>query len=241
MSRSSARSGRSRFRANSIRACIAPILLVLTALTSCVSGTSAEREHSYEVTGPVTTLVINAQAGSVAVEAGEGPITVTETYRFTRDQPRTSHELEGTTLRLEDAGCAEFDPRCHVEFNVRAPAATAVDVRTRAGAIRIAGLDGDIELTNEAGTVEAAGLASKRVSSSTRTGSITLSFSKPPNDVKASAAFGSVEVMVPTSTAYAVEVSTKLGGSEILVPRDAASPHKISLRTELGGLRVASS
>jgi len=209
----------------------------LLVLTSCVTDGSEPTASTYEIARSVTHLVVNARASNVIVEAGDGPISVTETYGPTGDNPRTSHQVEGTTLRITDTGCRR-PGRCQVEIRARVPAATAADITTRAGAIRLSGLHGEIAVANQAGTVEASGLGSTRVSANTRTGSISLSFSRPPNAVKAWTALGSVVVKVPMTKAYAVDVSTALGGSEILVPRDAASPHKISLRTDLGGVRV---
>jgi hypothetical protein len=230
----------SHIHARRTAACAAVSTAGLLMLTSCVTEGRDPTASSYEVARSVTRLIVDARAGSVVVEAGDGPISVTETYGPAGDNPRTSHQVEGTTLRITDTGCRR-PGRCQVEFRVRVPATTAADITTRAGAVRLTGLDGEVAVVNQTGIVEASGLASARVSASTRTGSISLGFSRPPIAVKASTALGSVVVKVPPTKAYAVDVSTLLGGSEILVPRDPASPHKISLRTDLGGVRVEGS
>jgi len=210
---------------------------VSTAALMVLTEGSEPTASTYEVARSVTHLVVNARASNVIIEAGDGPISVTETYGPTGDNPRTFHQVEGTTLRITDTGCRR-PGRCQVEIRARVPAATAADITTRAGAVRLSGLHGEVAVVNEAGTVEASGLGSARVSANTRTGLISLSSFKPPNAVKAWTALGSVVIKVPKTKAYAVDVSTALGGSEILVPRHAASPHKISLRTDLSGVRV---
>ena len=64
-------------------ACAAVSTLALMMLTSCVTEGSERTDSTYEVARSVTHLIVNAQAGSVVVEAGDGPISVTETYGLT--------------------------------------------------------------------------------------------------------------------------------------------------------------
>jgi DUF4097 and DUF4098 domain-containing protein YvlB len=213
-------------------------LLALTALASCTSANDKTEELSYEVTEQVKSLIVDAQAAAVTVQVGRGPVTVTETYHFSRNRPRTSHQISGTDLRLTDSGCASDESRCAVEFEVRVPASTAVSVTTRAGAVELTDLDGDVTINTDAGAIEGTGLGSDKVSVTTEAGATSLQFTEPPTAVTASTELGAISVKVPGGTAYAVEASTGAGRSDIRVEQDPASPHKISLKTNLGAIRV---
>ncbi|HZA04361.1 MAG TPA: DUF4097 family beta strand repeat-containing protein [Propionibacteriaceae bacterium] len=213
--------------------------LIATAATASCGGLGQRTdEQSYEVTEPVTSLVIDARAGAVSVATGEGPLTVTEMYEYRNDKPRTSHQVDGATLKLTETGCADDTFRCGVHFRIRVPAATAVTITTNAGAVEIDDLDGDIRVTTDAGSVEARNLAGDNVSVETDAGATSLRFREPPTAVQASTDLGAISVEVPRGTAYAVDTVTSVGGANISVDRDPASPHKITLRTNVGGIEV---
>jgi DUF4097 and DUF4098 domain-containing protein YvlB len=213
-------------------------VLALTALAGCTSANAKTEEQSYEVTEPVKSLIVDAQAAAVTVDVGHGPVTVTETYHFTNNRPGTSHQVSGTDLRLTDSGCASDESRCGVEFKVRVPASTAVSVTTRAGAVDLTDLEGDVTINSDAGAIEGTGLGGEKVSVTTEAGATSLEFSEPPATVTASTELGAISVKVPGGTAYAVEASTGAGKSDIRVQQDPASPHKISLKTTVGAIRV---
>jgi DUF4097 and DUF4098 domain-containing protein YvlB len=213
-------------------------LSVSMALAGCTNLNNKTDEQSYDVTEQVKTLTIDARAAAVTVQAGDGAIKVTETYHYSNDRPRTSHEVSGTELRLTESGCASDELRCNVEFSVRVPAATTVNITARAGAVSLADLTSDVTVITDAGAVEGKGLAGDRVSVKTDAGATSLQFSEPPASVEASTELGAISLKVPSGTAYAVDVSTAAGGSDIRVQQDAKSPYKISLRTNVGGIRV---
>jgi DUF4097 and DUF4098 domain-containing protein YvlB len=212
-----------------------PLLLVLA---SCTNVNVTTDEQSYDVVEQVESVIIDARAAAITVQAGNGATSVTETYHYSDDKPRTSHEVSGTTLRLTESGCETQELRCDVEFSVHVPADTAVDITARAGAVRLTGLTSDVTVVTDAGAVEGTGLAGDSVSVKTDAGATSLQFTEPPASVEASTELGAILLKVPGGTAYAVDVSTTAGGSDIRVQQDANSPHKISLRTEVGGIRV---
>jgi DUF4097 and DUF4098 domain-containing protein YvlB len=213
-------------------------LLGLTLLVACGGVNARSDERSYDVAEQVKTLVIDARAAAVTVEAGDGPIRVTETYHYTEDKPRTSHQVSGTALKLTETGCGNADVRCAVEFKVRVPAATAVEITTNAGAVSLSNLTGNVTVATDAGAVEGKGLGSDNVSVKTDAGATSLQFAEPPATVEASTDLGAILVKVPSGTSYAVDVSTAAGGSHIEVQQDPSSRYKLSLRTSVGAIRV---
>jgi DUF4097 and DUF4098 domain-containing protein YvlB len=213
-------------------------IFTLVALPACGTTGAESETQSYEVTEPVQRLVVEAEAGEVAITLGDGPVRVTETVHYQTDKPQTSHSVAASTLQLTENGCATNDWRCHVEFDVRVPAATVVDVKTVAGAVRLRDLAGDVTVVTQAGAIEATSLSSDRVSVATEAGAASLEFVEPPTDVKASTELGAIVVKVPQGVAYAVRVDAEVGGAQVRVDQDPASAHKISATTQVGGVRV---
>lgn len=82
------------------------------------------------MSGPVTRLVLTGTEGSVRVRPGDGPVTVAEKVSFTRDEPTTSHRVEGSTLFVDVNGCGKTarHDRCDVAFDIRLPGSTALEV-----------------------------------------------------------------------------------------------------------------
>ncbi len=213
--------------------------IAVTVLTGCAGGGSTTTdEQSYEIAEQVDSLVVDARAAAVAIETGDGPVTVTETYHFTGDKPVTSHRVDGRTLRLTETGCRTDNARCGVEFRIHLPAATRAEITSQAGAVRVTGLTGDMSVTTQAGAVEGRGLGGDEVSVSTQAGATTLEFARAPSIVRASTEVGAIEVRVPGGTSYAVDVHSAVGKTDVAVPRDSTSEHRIEARTNVGAVRI---
>ena len=54
--------------------------IILLPLSGCFEGRVATDELSYQVDQPLTGLVIGAQAASVDISVGDGPVIVTEKH-----------------------------------------------------------------------------------------------------------------------------------------------------------------
>jgi hypothetical protein len=213
-------------------------LVVAAATAGCSAVGERTDEQTYEVTEPVTSLVVDARAGTVSVSTGDGPLTVTERYAYRNDKPRTAHQVDKDTLTLTETGCADDTVGCNVQYRIQVPETTVVTITTNAGAVELADLAGDVRVETDAGTVQARNLAADQVSVRTHAGATSLHFREPPVSVQATTDLGAIVVEVPRGTAYAVETVTSVGGANVSVPRDPASRHKITLRTDLGGIEV---
>lgn len=213
-------------------------VLTLLALPGCAIPGSSSATQSYEIAEPVQRLVVNAEAGQVEVTSGDGPVRVTETVHYRTDKPRTTHSVEGGTLRLAGTGCADRELPCHIEIEARVPSGTVVDVTTEAGEVRLRDLAGAVTVTTQAGAVEGTSLSSERVSVTTEAGAASLQFVAPPTDVQAATELGAIVVKVPRGVAYAVQVDAEVGSADVRVDQDRSSTHKISARTQVGGVRV---
>jgi hypothetical protein len=220
-----------------LQAALAAVTLVAAAAACSDKTTSGEQ--SYQVDGSVTALSVGARAAAVTIEAGNGPVTVTEQYRYSAGKPQTAHQVGGTTLTLTESGCGDDDARCEVEYRIRVPAATSARITAHAGAVSVTGLAGDVHVTTDAGAVQGKALSGDEVVVvQTQAGATELEFAEAPRTVQAQTQVGAVAVRVPAGTAYAVEVGTDLGKSDISVDRDPASEHRIQVRTEVGAVTV---
>jgi hypothetical protein len=219
-------------RSRTVVALAALALVPLATACSSPGGTAANtQEQSYEVTEPITALVIDAQAARVIVEAGAGPVTVTEIHRYDDARPTTAHQVDGQTLTLTETGCGGDDNvRCDVEYRVRVPGATSADITAAAG---------DVSVTTQAGAIEGSGLSGDEVVVTTKAGAATLEFAEAPSMVRATTDLGAIELKMPGDRAYAVDVGTTVGASKVSVQRDDASAHRIEVKTQVGAVSIA--
>lgn len=218
-----------------------PLVSLATAATlaACTGGGAVTTdEQTYTVDGAVTALVFDARAAGITVEAGTGPVTVTESYKYAGDRPATTHAVAGGTLTLTETGCDD-DVRCEVRYRIVLPASASTQITARAGAVKLTGLAGDVTVQTEAGAVEGTALTGDRVTVSTRAGATTLAFADAPALVKASTEVGAVELKVPGDAAYALKIDTAVGKADVTVPRDDGSEHRIEVTTQVGAVNIA--
>ena len=93
-------------------------------------------------------------------------------------------------------------------------------------------------VVTQAGAVQGLALASDQVSIKTEAGAASLEFAKAPTLVRTTTGVGAVELRVPGSTAYAVDVHTGAGASSVKVDQDPSSTHRIEVRTEVGAVKI---
>ena len=211
---------------------------LLLPLAACTGGSSTTEEVDYRIDESVTALVIGARAASVDITTGDGPVTVTEEHHYSRGKPSTTHQVEGTTLRLTESGCGDDDARCEVRYRIRIPADMSLDITAQAGAVQVDGLAGAIRVATEAGAVEGRALTSDEVTVRTEAGATSLEFAEAPTLVSTTTSMGAVDLRVPRTTTYAVDVHTSVGPSSVNVDEDPASAHRIAVRTEFGAVSI---
>jgi DUF4097 and DUF4098 domain-containing protein YvlB len=211
--------------------------IALLPLAACADLSTTTAELNYQIDQSVTAVVIDARAASVAIVAGDGPVTVTEEHRYSRSKPTTAHRVDGQTLRLTESGCGD-DLRCDVDYRIRMPMATSAEITAQAGAVKVDGLSGDLHVATQAGAVEGRALTSAEVTIETAAGAASLEFVKAPTLVRARTHAGAVELRVPGTTAYAVDVRTAVGATSVDVDKNPASKHRIEIQTDVGAVKI---
>lgn len=207
-------------------------------LAACSGGSTTNEELSYQIDQPVAALVVDARAASVDIVVGDGPVTVTEEHRYSKSKPVTAHQMEGRTLRLTESGCGNDGLRCDVGYRIKMPKAVSAEITAQAGAVKVDGLAGDMSVATQAGAVEARRLTSAEVMVKTQAGAASLEFAEAPALVQARTSMGAIELRVPDTTAYAVDVQTSVGGSSVGVRVDPKSAHRLEVHTDVGAVKI---
>ncbi|HEY1967134.1 MAG TPA: DUF4097 family beta strand repeat-containing protein [Pseudonocardia sp.] len=197
--------------------------------------------NSYQISQRVDQLRLDGNAGAVKLTAADGPITVTETARYSDDKPVTSHTVDGTTLTLTAQECQRvrsINGRCEVEWEIHAPAGTNVTLRNGAGDITVTGFAGPVDARTSSGGVRGRQLTAKTVTAKSEAGDVELSFTQPPDQVDASSSAGDVEIKLPGGVGYDVRAHTSTGEPEVNVRQQDDSPHKIEAKTSAGSVQI---
>ncbi len=213
--------------------------LALLALAACGIGGSTTETHTYQVTDATSKLVIDDNSGQVQITVGDGPVRVHETVRYGKQRPHTTHRSADGTVRLASGSCwSVFDWGCQVDYEVRVPAGTSVEVHADAGKVSVTGLTGDLDVTAQAGEVTASDLGSAHVRVRAQAGSVTLRYRAVPSTVEARADAGDIGIWVPATVSYSVDSTTDAGSGRVEVPTDGASPHHITVHADAGSVRI---
>jgi hypothetical protein len=209
------------------------------AVSGCVVADRSTEKHRYEVAGSASRLIVDDGAGKVEITVGDGPVQVTETVRYGKQRPKTEYTNVDGTVHLTAGSCwALFDRGCEVDYQVRVPASTAVEVRADAGTVTVTGLSGDLRVTADAGTVHATDLGSAHTTIQADAGTVTLRYRTTPSTVDAKADAGNIEIWVPGDQSYAVDATADAGDRTVAVPVAAGSTHRITAHSDAGSVRI---
>ena len=213
-------------------------MIALVPLAACTAMPATTEKLDYQIDQAVTALVIDARAASVDIVAGDGPVTVTEEHRYSRTKPTTAHAVEGQMLRLTESGCGDDELRCDVDYRIRMPKAMSAEITAQAGRVKVDGLGGDLRVATQAGAVEGRALRSANATIETAAGAASLEFAAAPTLVRARTSAGAVELRVPGTVAYAVDVRTSVGAAVVDVDKNPASKHRIEVQTDVGAVKI---
>ena len=195
---------------------------------------------SYQITAPVSTVVIVSHVGNVTVTGGSGPgASVTQQVYYSKTPPTTTRTVSGTTLTVTYDCPAQVV--CGVAYTLAVPRSAVVRVTAGAGAVRLTGLAGNVTAKTDVGLINGIGLTSASVSMTTRVGGISASFAAAPAAVRASANVGAITLHVPGTTSYKVAVDARVGKTSVSAPQSASSGHDITATTDVGAIVVAPS
>ena len=194
----------------------------------------------YQITAPVSTVVIVSHVGNVTVTGGSGSgVSVTQQVYYSKTAPTTTRTVSGKTLTVTYDCPAQLV--CGVAYTLAVPRSAAVRVTAGAGSVRLTGLAGSLTAKADAGIINATGLTSASVGLTTRVGGISASFTAAPRAVQASVNVGAITLHVPGSASYKIAADARVGKTSIKAPQSASSGHVITARTDVGAIVITPS
>ena len=194
----------------------------------------------YQITAPVSTVVIVSHVGNVTVTGGSGPgVSVTQQVYYSKtaadDHAHRQWQDPHRYLRLPRAARL----RRGLHAGRTAFGGGPGDRRRRVGPAHRAGRERDRQGGCRAHQRHRPDGAS--VSLTTRVGGISASFTAAPTAVRASANVGAITVHVPGTTSYKVAADARVGKTTVSARQSASSGHAITATTDVGAIVVAPS
>ena len=108
------------------------------------------------------------------------------------------------------------------------------------GDIQGSGFTGDTQIRDSFGNVSVTGLAAADVTASNNSGDVVLSFSRVPDHVQVTDAFGNVTLELPPGPAtYRVQAQTTFGNRTVSVPQSPSAAHVITVTNNSGDITIA--
>jgi hypothetical protein len=147
-----------------------------------------------------------------------------------------------------DGGSAELSASgmtAHVRLHTSSGDVTAegltggADLRTASGDVGARGLAGAVSLKSSSGDVSADGLQSRRVTASTSSGDVSLTFAATPDHVEALGHSGDMNVVVPPGSGPYDVVTSTSSGSTNAFPGSRGARRSIEVRTNSGDINLA--
>ncbi len=218
---------------------VVAVVAVLAAGAFACGGWKAigtSYEDDYASTAPISEIHITGK--TVAVDLDPSSSSAVEIHRTARylnyfhSRPAPTHRIEGSVLELGGDDSSTFSS---IEYVVRAPAGTRITADVGTGSLDLQGA-WYVDAKVSTGSIKVVG-GTGDVNARTDTGAISIDLAVPAN-VEAKAGTGAVDVKVPAG-AYRVEASSGLGGVNLGLPSDPNATYRLSLRTNLGGVSLA--
>ncbi|GHC41003.1 DUF4097 family beta strand repeat-containing protein [Streptomyces flavofungini] len=243
---------------------------LVAACGADASDDSDPEQRSFALSGRTLTVDSDDSAVELAVsgDADAEDVRVTRWFdgrTVLGKSPKVTWKMDGDRLIFR-VKCSGVISNCSARHRVVVPRGTAVNVlnkdgsvtatgfreplkvRTADGSVNLRDVSGPLDLRSGDGSVRAVGVTSKRVTASSQDGSVRLDLSAAPDRLRARSQDGSVDIALPVreggkgggAAAYRVDTKTVDGGTDVSVPRDARSPHHVSVRSADGNVTVRS-
>jgi hypothetical protein len=211
--------------------------------------------------GEVARLDVDSDTGRVTIRGSDANRdTVRVTARVSHGLRRTGHSqrLQDDRLVLDSTCPIFFSDFCEVRYTVEVPTDMDVVVRSSTGRIVVEGVNGDVDLSTDAGSIEVAdvdgdllrmdsdsgsvdatAVGSSDVVATTDAGRVYTGFVDAPRAVRADSDAGRVEVVLPEGDeAYDVEADSAAGSVDVEVNQDSRSSRSVTATSEAGSVTV---
>lgn len=208
--------------------------------------------------GPISTVEIDSDAGSVRIEGTSSTTTVVQaSLRRGLREPHHTETLVGDRLVLHSGCPTMMTSFCDVSYTVRVPANVALVVKSSGGGVRLTDVAGPADVSSSGGGIRAVrtsgplrlrasgggitgeGLSSANVDASSSGGGVRLGFTSAPSSVLVESSGGGVTVELPnTPDTYRLEATSSGGGVSTSVRTDPTSTRVVDVHSSGGGVTV---
>ncbi|MFH9348247.1 DUF4097 family beta strand repeat-containing protein [Kitasatospora sp. NPDC017646] len=245
------------------------LAVVLVMLVAGVQTWSLVVQQQTTSTKPYDVVVhrvrLETGSASVRLRAGrERHVVVRQRLDWTVRKPVVSTTFDDDGVMTVGMHCRQVQPfadlGCGAEIELEVPAATEVTGSVGSGSVDVEGLSGSVrmELTSgqltltdtsgevwaqaTSGQVQGTNLSAPRVTARTTSGSVELSFARPPHAVDVRATSGSVNLTLPKGSRYAFSSSVGSGSGGIdPVLADSTSPDTVHAEVDSGSIMIGPS
>lgn len=227
----------------------------------------ATSEATEQVREQVRTVQLDNGSGDVAIRVADtGTTTVRQHFEYRWGDPEQAYSVEGDELVLGDCGwnCSvDYEvtvPRGTVVTGTVSSGTLSVagvasaDVGANSGDVRISDVRGPVSVEADSGSVQLSRVSGRTsvqassgdvegaeltgpVSVDASSGDVQLRLARP-QDVRAEASSGSIEVLVPDA-GYRVTADASSGERSIDVREDPAAAHTLDLHASSGDISAA--
>lgn len=184
-----------------------------------------------------TGLRLTPGPGTVTIREGSTPgIEIEQTTSFTDPQARVTEAADGTTVL--DLSCPQgVLKRCHADWSIVVPEGASLDLTEVIGDVRLEEVTGPVAVSGSVGDVSLTGSPST-VDVRLSVGNLDVELSAPASEVTVQTNVGDVELRLPGEVAYDVRTRSDVAAEVVEVARDADSPYRVDVSTNVGDIRI---
>ncbi|THV39772.1 DUF4097 family beta strand repeat-containing protein [Glycomyces buryatensis] len=225
------------------------VALVFGAVWAWSSLSPEETDsHSQTYPGPVSGIDLEVEVGNVYLTASEGPdLEVEREMVWKGPELDVSEQYRSDGVFEADADCGNpplswfRGDKCRIDYELALPPGASAKARTAVADVNADGLDGEIDLRSDVGSIDAQHLSATATSVETSVGDVHLEYDQVLGDIDVTANVGNVVIVVPNDgTTYAVDYQGDVGDDDVNIATDAReqADYTITVEANVGNLEV---
>lgn len=200
--------------------------------------TTEEATFDLSTVSEIRTVV---EAGNIEIEAEDRSDirVVTVLTSGLGSDPTSEVTLEEGVLSMTSECRSSFIGTCRVTYQIMVPrdAALALDLRTTAGNVDIAGAAGPVAIRTTAGSIEVSDHVGEDAELRTTAGSVTFEASTAPKRLSIETTAGSITARVP-DVGYRIDAETTVGSINVDLVQDPDAEGVIEARATTGSINL---
>jgi hypothetical protein len=173
------------------------------------------RTATYRVIGTLTALELDVGDAAVEITGGAGAVEVRRTEEFAFGRPPGERRaVDAGRLRISSRCPDSVIGTCRTGYRIAVPDNVRLDVRTSAGRVHVAALNGSARITTGAGAIAVDAFCGFLLSATSSTGDVRASADCSPDRVQLRSGSGDVHAVVPPGR-YRVDADSDAGEARV--------------------------